>query len=170
MVSAVSVHPRPVARIQPNRLTAPQRGAAVGAMLVGPIWRRRGDGPFHCCRHACCRCCRAGSRLRIEPICHGGSVSRSVTSAAEQAGASAPVLGRSGVLLNAAPNRAKARSSGLSGVGSWCQYRFKNFLVPSSRPIFGLTRQDAVRAVQQVAEHRRVAGADHAPAPADTPE
>jgi len=72
--------------------------STVGAMLARPLWRRREDDPSHCCRYVCCRCCRAGARLRTEPICRGGfSVHCRVTSAAEQAGASAsPLIGRSG--------------------------------------------------------------------------
>jgi len=69
-------------------------------MLVRPIWRRREHDPSHCCCYVCCRCCRTGSRLRIEPICRGEfSVHRRVTSAAEQAGESAsPLIGRFGRL------------------------------------------------------------------------
>jgi hypothetical protein len=51
---------------------------------------RREDDPSHCCRPICCRCCCAGSGVRMEQVCRDGfSVHRRVTSAAEQACASA---------------------------------------------------------------------------------
>jgi hypothetical protein len=48
----------------------------------------------------------------------------------------------------------------------WCQYRFGNFLIECSRPIFGLGRVAPPSRRFWVSEHVGIAGADDPPAPA----
>ena len=70
----------------------------------------------------------------------------------------------------AAPNRARARSSGAVGIACRCMYRIKNILILCSGLIFGLGRKPAAIGGFRVAEHVGVGRADHPPSPADAAE